>query len=574
MTDLLRKSDFNSPGPGMTDASSIPVLIIGGGPVGLTLAGDLGWRGIPCTMVERTDGAVVQPKMDMVGIRSMEFCRRWGIVDWVESAGYNREYPQDCAWVTSLTGYEFGRETFPAPAHELPPAQSPQKRERCPQNFFDPVLQRFARSSPSVTLAYSTELVEFEQHAGYVDALLRDVDSGRTRSVRAEYLVACDGGASQVRQALGIDMVGEGALTYTTNVVFRCDGLERLHDKKPGYRFIFIGPEGTWATLVAINGRDQWRFSLIGDDQRRRLSEEQARAAIVRAVGRPFEFEILSMMPWVRRQLVARQYRKGRVFLAGDAAHLTSPTGGFGMNTGLLDAVNLSWKLAAVIEGWGGEFLLDSYEQEQLPVAVRNVGEATENLRRMLSPRIAQLDPRMFDRDDPQADAARRKYGQAYTEMMRREWFSIGVHLGYVYEASAIVVPDGTPRPPLQTSRYTPTARPGSRAPHAWIAEGRSTLDLFGRGFVLLCLRDDAPNPDALLEAAAGLGVPLRVEHLRSAEVAELYERALVLVRPDGQVAWRGDSLPQDPRTTLDIVRGARAGRPAPVSFDAVIAEI
>lgn len=549
------------------------VLVVGGGPVGLALAGDLGWRGIPCTLIERGDGKVAQPKMDMVGIRSMEFCRRWGIVDWVESAGYNREYPQDCAWVTSLSGYEFGRERFPAPAHEKPPPHSPQKRERCPQNFFDPVLQRFARRSPGVRLAYATELLDFEQRADRVEARVRDMASGEIRTLCAGFLVGCDGGASLVRQSLGIDMVGEPALTYTTNVVFRCDGLELLHDKAPAYRFIFIGPEGTWATLVAINGRDQWRFSLIGDAHKRTLSEDEARAAIVRAVGRPFEFEILSMLPWVRRQLVARHYRKGRVFLAGDAAHLTSPTGGFGMNTGLLDAVNLSWKLAAVVEGWGGPHLLDSYEREQLPVAVRNVGEATENLRRMLSPRIVDLDPRMFEAGDPEAEAARREYGLRYTEMMRREWFSIGVHLGYVYEDSPIVVPDGTPRPPLQTSSYTPTARPGSRAPHAWLGDGRSTLDLFGRGFVLLRLGDDPPPVRDLVLAAGRARMPLEVIDLAEPAVARLYERRLVLVRPDGQVAWRADALPGDAAGLVEAVRGAIAGRPVAVSFDAVIAQ-
>jgi len=549
------------------------VLIVGGGPVGLALAGDLGWRGISCTLVERSDGTVAQPKMDMIGIRSMEFCRRWGIVDWVRSAGYNREYPQDCAWVTSLNGYEFGREVFPSAAEEKPPVQSPQKRERCPQNFFDPVLQRFARRSSTVSLQYETELVDFRDHGDHVEARVRDVRTETVRTVTAGYLVGCDGGASKVRQALDIDMVGEPALTYTTNVVFRCDGLEQLHDKKPGYRFIFIGPEGTWATLVAINGRDQWRFSLIGDEQKRTITEEEARAAIVRAVGRPFEFEILSMFPWVRRQLVARQYGKGRVFIAGDAAHLTSPTGGFGMNTGLLDVVNLSWKLAAVIQGWGGEHLLETYEMEQLPVAVRNVGEATENLRRMLSPRIVQMDPRMFDSDDPQAEAARLQYGQNYTEMMRREWFSIGVHLGYVYEGSPIVVPDGTPRPPLQTSTYTPTARPGSRAPHAWIGENRSTLDLFGKSFVLMRFGESPPSADTLVQAAARVQMPLEVVDVLDENAARLYERRLVLVRPDGQVAWRGDTLSQDVATLVDIVRGVTAGRSQPVSFEAVIAE-
>jgi len=551
---LLHVKEMSDSSPDRT-----PVLIAGAGPVGLALAGDLAWRGIDCTLVERGDGVVQQPRMDMVGIRTMEFCRRWGLVEQVQEAGYNREYPQDCAWVTDLNGYEFGREPFPAPALEQCPPQSPQKRERCPQNFFDPVLTRFARESGRVTFAYRTELQSFEQDGERVVATLRDANDGRTRRVVADYLVGCDGGASTVRQALGIGMSGEPVLTYTTNAIFRCDGLERLHDKKPGYRFIFIGPEGTWATLVAINGRDQWRFSLVGDAERRTVTEAEMRRAIVRAVGREFDFEILSMLPWVRRQLVADAYGRGRVFIAGDAAHLTSPTGGFGMNTGILDVVNLSWKLAGVLQGWGGPRLLESYEAEQRPVAIRNVTEAGDNLRRMLSPRILKPDPRVFDVGDPGSEQARREYGQRYTDMMRREWFSIGIHLGYVYEDSPIVIGDGTPPPADTVQTYEQTARPGSRAPHVWLAPRRSTLDLFGRGFVLLRLGEDAPAADALAEAARAAGVPLQVIDLQQPEVVRLYERKLVLVRPDGQVAWRADAVPADPRAWIDVVRGAAA---------------
>src|SRR5438046_363732 len=162
----------------------------------------------------------------------------------------------------------------------------------------------------------------------------------------------------------------------------------------------------------------------------------------------------------------------------------------------------------------------------------------------MLSPRLEQPDPRMFDDNDPQSDLARREYGEQYTQMMRREWYSIGVHLGYVYEGSPIVVPDGTPRPPLQTSSYTPTARPGSRAPHAWLGENRSTLDLFGKGFVLMRLGDEPQPVDSLVRAAAQAHLPLDVVDVPDKDVARLYERRLVLVRPDGQVAWRGDALP------------------------------
>jgi 2-polyprenyl-6-methoxyphenol hydroxylase-like FAD-dependent oxidoreductase len=540
---------------------SVPVLIVGAGPVGLALAGDLGWRGVPSLLVEKRSGEIAQPKMDMVGVRTMEFCRRWDIIDWVESAGYNRMYPQDCAWVTGLNGYEFGREAFPPPALEKAPPQSPQKRERCPQNFFDPVLTRFARRSGLADIRYFTELTGFTDTGRKVIASLRHVQTGETLTVEADYLVGCDGGASGVRSALGTGMAGEGILTYTANVVFRCQGLEDLHHLKPAYRYIFIGPEGTWATLVAINGLDQWRFSLIGDSQRKEFTEQEIHAAIARALGREFEYEILSVLPWVRSQLVADSYRRGRVFLAGDAAHLTSPTGGFGMNTGILDAVNLSWKLAAVVQGWGGDTLLDSYEAEQRPVAIRNVNEAGDNLKRMLAPRIATPDPLIFAGDGPEAEAARRKYGDQYTEMMRREWFSIGIHLGYIYEESPVIVPDGTPLPELTVSTYTQTGRPGSRAPHVWLADGRSLIDEYGLDFVLLVLGGPVPDdddiPEGFAKAANDRGVPLRVVVVDDANAVRLYGARYVLVRPDGSVAWRGEQAPEDAGGVMDTVRGA-----------------
>ncbi|NIF55156.1 MULTISPECIES: FAD-dependent oxidoreductase [Burkholderiaceae] len=533
-----------------------PVLIVGAGPIGLALAGDLGFRGVPCTLIERSDGQVTQPKMDMVGVRTMEYCRRWGIVPWVHDAGYNRAYPQDCAWVTGLKGYEFGREVFPSPQDEKCPPQSPQKRERCPQNFFDPVLRRFAQQQKGVEIRYNTELVEFSETSDGVVAKVRDVKTGEESVIEASYLVGSDGGASVVRQALGIGMTGEPTLTYTTNVVFRSDNLEALHDKKPAYRYIFIGPEGTWATLVAINGRDQWRFSLVGDETRLTLTEEQMSAAIVRAVGREFDFEILSMLPWVRRQLVADSYGTKRVFIAGDAAHLTSPTGGFGMNTGIQDAVNLSWKLAATLHGWGGEHLLATYETEQRPVAIRNVAEATGNLKRMLSPRVLSPSREIFE-DGPGSEAARIEFGIQYTELMKREWFSIGIHLGYMYEGSPIIVPDGTPQPPDEVSSYVQTARPGSRAPHVWLAQDESTLDLFGKEFVLMCFSPAVTESEALRDAAARRHVPFRSVDIDNEEARRLYERRLVLVRPDGQVAWRGDELPDDPLALIDTVRGS-----------------
>src|SRR5712691_4140353 len=202
--------------------NSLPVLIVGAGPVGLALAGDLGWRGVPCMLIEKGDGTIEQPKMDLVGVRTMEFCRRWGIADWVRDAPYPGDYPQDCVFVTSLNGFELGRERFPGRAFEACPPQSPQKRERVPQDMFDPILKRFATSFDCVRLAYHSELVAFEETPDGVRATLRDPRNGAARDITADYLIGTDGGASFVRERLGITMSGNPALTYTTNVIFRC----------------------------------------------------------------------------------------------------------------------------------------------------------------------------------------------------------------------------------------------------------------------------------------------------------------------------------------------------------------
>jgi 2-polyprenyl-6-methoxyphenol hydroxylase-like FAD-dependent oxidoreductase len=531
----------------------IPVLIVGGGPVGLALAGDLGWRGVACVLLEQSDGSIYQPRMDMVGVRTMEFCRRWGLVAAVEGSPYPRDYVQDNIYLTSMTGYELGREHFPGIGQAKPPKESPQKRERCPQNMFDPILRAFAASQPSVKLRYRTRLVSFTQDGNLVTAVVENADTGAREEILARYIVGCDGARSLVRETLDIAMQGNPVLTYTTNVIFRCPHLLTLHDKGKAYRHIFIGPEGTWATIVAINGRDEWRFSIIGGAEQREYTKPEIEAAIRRAVGRDFDFEILSVMPWTRRELVADEYRNGRGFIAGDAAHVMSPTGGFGMNTGIQDAVDLSWKLAAVLEGWGKDGLLDSYTVERQPVATRNVTEASGNLRRMLS---VPPHPDLLD-DTPQGAATREKVGRDFTETMRREWFTLGAHLGYRYEGSPVCWPDGSAEPADDPSAYVPTARPGHRAPHATMADGRSTLDLFGRGFALLGFSADAAEATPLLEAAKQRNVPMTFTAIAEPQIAALYERRFVLVRPDGHVAWRDDRIPADPLRVIDVVRGA-----------------
>ena len=533
----------------------VPVLIVGGGPVGLALAGELGWRGVSCTLIEKTDGSIEQPKMDLVGVRTMEFCRRWGIADWVRDAPYPPDYRQDYVYLTALNGFELGREVFPGRGFELCPPASPQKRERVPQDMFDPILARFAQSFPHVTLRHNCELIDFEEGETGVRATVRDTLNGSTETIMAQYVVGTDGGASTVRETLDIKMSGNPALTYTTNVMFRCRDFPALHNKGKAYRFIFIGPEGVWLTIVAVNGGERFRMSIVGTPEKVDPSEADIRAALLRAMGREFEYEILSVMRWVRREMVADRYGSARVFIAGDAAHLMSPTGGFGMNTGIGDAVDLGWKLEAVLNGWAGAGLLRSYDAERRPVGLRNVAEASRNLGRMLATRQRLPPPEVFEASK-RGDAARKTYGDWFSAIMRLEWFSNGVMLGYRYDNSPVIWPDGTPPPLNETMTYTQTARTGARAPHVWLADGRSTLDLFGRGFTLLRLGAGGPGTARIELAAARRNVPLRSVAIAEPEVLAAYERRLVLVRPDGHVAWRDDQEPDDADALIATVCG------------------
>jgi 2-polyprenyl-6-methoxyphenol hydroxylase-like FAD-dependent oxidoreductase len=532
-------------------SESTPILIVGAGPVGLALAGDLASRGHAVTIVERSDGTIEQPRMDMVGVRTMEFCRRWGLVGDVESSAYNRDLAQDNVYVTSLTGYELSRERFPSMRASKPPEQSPQKRERCPQDMFDPILSAWARSFPSVDVRYRHQLTGFEQHAGGVTARVTDLSADRPIEIEAQYLVGCDGAGSRVAKEIAGGMEGTPVLSLTTNIIFRAPQLMSLHDKGEAYRFIILSPKGMWCTIVAINGWDRWRMSITNSPPEG-LSREEIAAEIRRAVGIDFDFEILSVTQWTRRELVAQTYADRRVFIAGDAAHVMSPTGGFGMNTGIGDAVDLSWKLDAVLNGWGGASLLDSYTPERRPVAVRNGRESSANLARMLSP---GENPTLCD-DTPEGAACRAELGPRYAEAMSHEWYTLGIHLGYRYDDSPICWPDGTAAPPLEVARYVQESRPGARAPHVWLSDGRSTLDLFGDGFVLLQFDANA-DPEPIAAALRERNVPVRVVDLSHEQAAvDSYAAALVLVRPDGHVAWRGTSVAQ-PGVLADCVRGA-----------------
>jgi len=526
------------------------VLIVGGGPIGLALAADLGRRGVETLLVEERENKLNPPKMLEVSVRTMEFCRQLGIVDKVRGWGFPSDWPLDSVFVTDMQGYELGRVRIPALKDFAHLPVSPERGMPCPQTWFDPILQDHARSFSSVTIRHRVRLADFVQDSDGVTATILERQSGRTETVRAQYLVGCDGFASTVRELLGIEIRGEPHIDWSMTVYLRIPNFHAQHNKGKAFRYVFVGPEGTWSFLSIVDGKDLWRLQLVDIDEAR-LQNADIPTLVRRFMGRDISYTIEDKNFWVRKRTVADRFMDGRVFLAGDSAHAHPPNGGLGMNTGIQDAFDLGWKLAAVLRGWGGPTLLESYDYERRPASARAAEVSLKNYRRLVS--AAQRAE--INAATPEGEAARRLIGDGLVQENEKTWQPIGVHLGYIYHPSPIVVPDRSSKPEDDTFGYRPTSFPGARAPHVWLEAEKSTLDLFGDGFVLLKFADVAT--DLMESCANSRRVPLRVHRIEHHEAAALYECALVLVRPDGHVAWRSNRQPADPAELIDAIRGA-----------------
>ena len=528
-----------------------PVLIVGGGPVGLALALDLGWRGVDCLLVDELerDGYKTHPRANFINSRTMEFCRRWGVAARVKEVGTPPGYPHTAMYVTSLRGHLVARIDRPGHGAGADVAFTPEPPQRCNQIWFDPVLRERAESFAPVSMRWRWRFDSFGQDADGVTSRVTDLASGETHTVRSAYLAACCGGRSPIRRLLGIDASEGEVLGAPVGIVFRAPNLWDRHDKGKAALYFIVGPTGVWATLNSLNGGDLWRVTLHAGAK----AATEPEAVLTRIVGAEFPHEIIGVTSWVRRKLVTATYRHGRVFLAGDCAHQSTPTGGTGMNTGVGDAVDLGWKLAGAVAGWAGPALLESYDAERRPVALRNVEQMTRNFQLRSFAPVPEI-----TEAGAAGEAARARLRDEIVNYTGQELVSDGLAMGYRYDRSPIVCADAGEPPPLSVTEYAQSTFPGARAPHAWLAPGRSTLDLFGRSHVVLRLGADAPRTDALERAAKARRTPLESVAVDAPAVRAVYDRKLVLVRPDGHVAWRGDSV-EDADALVARVTGAAA---------------
>ncbi|PZU04272.1 MAG: 2-polyprenyl-6-methoxyphenol hydroxylase [Gordonia sp. (in: high G+C Gram-positive bacteria)] len=536
------------------------VIIVGAGPTGSALAGDLGQRGISVLLIDQTDGVIHDARLHSVSIRTMELARHWGIDQDLRNCGWPLDHPQDVVWGTSLSDPETARISWPSIADMTPPATSPTFAQRCAQRWFNPILLRFAQNQPSITTLLQWQVGTVDQDSDGVTVHATDPD-GTPVEFTGSYLVAADGARSSIRRALGIETVKSSVWGTSAEVIIRSPQLKALPLAQTLGRFTVLEPAGMSISLLPFDGIDQFRVTvMVGDGN---ITTEDMLAAVRKIAGTDVDVEFKSeILPWSNRETMATRFRDGRIFLAGDAAHTMPTTGGLGMNTGILDSFDLGWKLDAALRGWAGDGLLDSYDPERR-VAVAQTAALASSIYQdwVQTKREHEQFWARIETGGPDADLAKSELGKSLVHTFRREFNNIPASLGFWYEGSPICLPDGTSVTDLTFSEYTPTARPGHRAPHVWLADGTSTLDLFGPEFTLLVIGQSAADTAAFEAAAHQRGVPAKVVTITDPAVAApmlaAYDKPYVLVRPDGHVAWRSDELPADPGVVLDIARGA-----------------
>ena len=547
----------------MTSHAPVSVAIVGGGPVGLCLAMDLAWRGIDVTVIEqRAAGEAPSVKCNHVSARTMEIFRRLGFVREVREAGLPPDYPNDVVIRTRATGYELARIPIPCRRDRYssmhgPDTQwpTPEPPHRINQIFFEPILFRHAVQMPKLTVINRARVESYEQRDESVQLDAVEIDTGRRFTLECRYLIGCDGGRSGIRRAMGAKLEGDEVIQRVQSSYIRAPALLGLVTQPHAWMSYLYNPQRA-GNLVAIDGRERWLIHnyLLPHEQDFESVDRDACIRLLLGVGADFKYELLAKEDWIGRRLVANFLRDRRVFICGDAAHLWVPYAGYGMNAGIADAMNLSWLLAAHLDGWAPEGILDAYQRERLPITDQVSRFAMKHAEGAIHERTHL--PADLEQNTPAGAAARAQVGRASYELNVQQFACAGLNFGYYYDASPIIVYDGEPQPRYTMHDYTPSTVPGCRTPHLWLADGRSLYDAMGAGYTLLRF-DQGVSVEALERAARDRGLPLGVLDVVPREPQSVYRHKLLLSRPDQHVAWRGDQLPTDAGALVDRVRGA-----------------
>lgn len=519
----------------------------------MVLAIELGRRGVPVIVIEERTSADRFPAANATQARTMEHYRRLGFAEKVRAQGLPPDYPTDIAYFDRYAKRELARFCLPSAraARELVKNMSgswsaAELPHRCSQMYVERVLRAQAQSCKSVSLRMGWRSIAVRDSDDIVEVEAERSDGSERATWRASYAVGADGPGSATRKALGLDLIGESGVVRDflggrmLALYFRSAELYRAIPHAPAWMYWAVNTERR-AVMIAINGQDEFIFNtqMRPPQQPEAISDADAKAMFALALGARLDINVIARSAWnAGYTLVAEKFRRGRILLAGDAAHLFTPTGGLGYNTAVEDAVNLGWKLAAICKGWGGATLIASYETERSAIARRNTGYA-----RTFADSVGRfVPPAELEEDSPAGAAARKMAGDHLNAHARFEFDIPGITFGGRYDGSPVIIADGTSPPADSINEYVATACPGGRAPHLWVAEGRSLYDTLGFEFTLLRLGPRPPDVASFCSAAAALGLPIAIVDVGGDEARDLYGADLALIRPDQIVAWRGDT--------------------------------
>jgi 2-polyprenyl-6-methoxyphenol hydroxylase-like FAD-dependent oxidoreductase len=561
--DRQHQAQLNGMTDTVDDMTDCDVLIVGAGPVGLTLAMALVGRGVRVVIAEtRRYAEAPSVKCNHVSARSMEQFRRLGVAHKLRNAGLPEDFPNDVVFRTSVTGIELTRIAIPCRRDRYSDTSgpdgwwpTPEPPHRINQIYLEPILLEHTATLPGVTLLNRSQVMAITQTATGVQAVIRNLDDGGERTLHARYLVGCDGGGSGVRKQMGARLEGTAVIQRVQSTYIRAPALKALIPGKPAWSCYSVNPRRC-GTTFAIDGESTWLVHnhLNAEEPEFDSVDRDQSIREILGVDPDFRYEVISKEDWVGRRLVANRFRDRRVFIAGDAAHLWVPYAGYGMNAGIADAVHLAWLLAARLQGWAGDGLLDAYEAERQPITEQVSNFAMDHAQKMIRARRAV--PANIEAPDDDGAAARALVGRESYDLNVQQFCCAGLNFGYFYGRSPIIATDDEAPPAYTMGDFTPSTVPGCRAPHFWLADGRSLYDALGPGYTLLRLHADV-DANPLIASAQLRHMPMLVLDAQPRDtLPDAYRHKLVLCRADQHVVWRGDTLPADPAALVSVLCG------------------